>query len=573
MRSRAAVVQQVAIRAIKSIFPLVAILAVFYALTLAVLNIMGAMGHRFDNLTAGVERVTHFAMWDGPAVIPSLLGVCMLLLAYELWMRKRAALLVFCAFLVAQAAVESVRGMSRGALVVTILTTMLLALAVKQFPGKPDPASLRKLKKAVPAFAGAFFLIGILGLFLQRGYFGLRGASFYELGYKAIAVAVGDSGLRFTGWHIAFRVSMMAIALGAIIYVLFQLFRPYREREGLSRDDQLRARHLVEDFGTDSLAYFNTRNDKNKFFYGDRAFLAYKVVGDVAVISGDPVGPIEEIPEIIDAFREYCRERGWRFTFLGASGTLMPLYEEVGLRSFSLGDETIVNVENFSLEGRNVRKLRQSVNKLLKAGYRTEFMYTASIPAHMKHDLARISTEWRGGKEETGFSMGLGRLMSSEDPDCLLCLAYGPDGEPEGFLHFVPMYPRSGYSLDVHRSKIGTPGALSEFMIAQTALFLKDEGYRQMSLHFLAFAEHYREDSGIKGSAFWRRVATVLDNFLPVVSVYHFDKKFNPGWKKRYLLYEGIADLFVVGYAAVMAESAFGITRPSDRKPPKNHQN
>jgi lysyl-tRNA synthetase class 2 len=244
----------------------------------------------------------------------------------------------------------------------------------------------------------------------------------------------------------------------------------------------------------------------------------------------------------------------------------MPYYEEAGLRPFSLGDETIVNVDDFTLEGRDVRKLRQSVNKLTRAGYTVEFMYTASIPAHMKHDLARISTDWRGGKQETGFSMGLGRLMSSEDPDCLLAVAYGPDSEPVGFLHFVPMYPRAGYSLDVHRSKIGTPGALSEFLIARTAQFLKAEGYRQMSLHFLAFAEHYREDRDAPGNPLWRGLARALDHILPIVSVYHFDKKFNPTWKKRFLMYEGVADLLLVGLAAVSAESALGVTRPSDRK-------
>lgn len=547
-------------------FPVVAALAVCYALALAALNFMIAIGHRFDTVTAGVDRLAHFAMWRGPAVVPSVLGLFMLLLAYELWMRKRAALLVFCGFLVVQAAVEAFRGSGREALAVTLLTAMVLALAIGQFPGRPDRDSARRLKLVVPLSVAGFFGAGIAGLYLQRAYLGLRAANLYELGYKAVAVAVGDSGLRFAGWHLAFKVSLTVMALAAVACVLFLLFRPYREPEGLSREDQLRARSLVESYGADSLAYFNTRHDKNKFFHGDRTFLAYKTVGDVAVVSGDPVGPKEEVPEALAAFREHCRARGWTFAFLGASGNLMPLYEEAGLRAFPLGEETIVDVESFTLEGRIVRKLRQSVNKLLKAGYRMEFMFTASIPAHMKHDLARISADWRGGKDETGFSMGLGRLMSAEDPDCLLSVAYGPDGEPEGFLHFVPMYPRGGYSLDVHRSKMGSPGALSEFMIAQTALFLKKEGYRRMSLHFLAFAENYREDGAAAGSVFWRKVAHAADHFFPVVSAYRFDRKFNPGFKKRYLVHEGAADLLLVGLAAISAESALSITRPSDRK-------
>jgi lysyl-tRNA synthetase, class II len=565
MRSRAAVFQEVASRALKTAFPVLAVIAIYYALTLALLNFMQALGNRFGTMAAGVERVTHFAMWDGPAVIPALLGVFMLVIAYELWMRKRAALVVFCGFIVLQAAVDMMRGMSRGAMTVTVLVAMVLALAIKQFPGRPDPASLRKAKIMAPALALVFFSTGIVGLFLMRDYYGLRGTNVYGLGYRALTVVAGTSNLRFTGWHVVFRGSLIVLAICGTIYVFYLLFRPYRQgAQGMGTENE--ARRLVRDYGSDSLAYFNTRHDKNKFFYGDNSFIAYRVVGDVAVVSGDPVGPAEDIPKAIDAFREHCLERGWKFTVLGASGNLMPYYEEAGLKGYAMGDETIISVEDFTLEGRDVRKLRQSVNKLAKAGYTMEFMYTASIPAHMKHDLERISVDWRGGKAETGFSMGLGRLMSSEDPDCLLAVAYDPDREPIGFLHFVPMYPRVGYSLDVHRSKVDSPGALSEFMIAQTAMFLKGEGFRQMSLHFLAWAQHYRDDRDTPGNPFWRVVASVLDRLLPIVSVYTFDKKFNPMWKKRMLLHEGYVDLLLAGIVAASAESAFAVTRPSDRK-------
>jgi lysyl-tRNA synthetase class 2 len=339
-----------------------------------------------------------------------------------------------------------------------VLVAMLLAISVKQFPGKPDPRSLRKLRVAAPLLAGVFFTYGILGLFLMRGRLGIHSVNAYRLAYRSIAVAVGDSGLHFTGSAIAFKGSMTAIAIGGIAFLLFLLLRPYREKGAQAPELRQRARRVVEDYGSDSLAYFNMRHDKSVFFHGDECFLAYKVVGDVAVISGDPVGPSEQIPDTIRAFNDYCLARGWRLTILGASGTMMPYYEEVELRGFSLGEEAIVKVENFTLDGRQARKLRQSVNKIARDGYTMEFMYTASIPGHMKHELARISVDWRGGKQETGFSMGLGRLMSSEDPDCLLAVAYDADARPAGFLHFVPMYPHVGYSLDVHRSKIDSPG-------------------------------------------------------------------------------------------------------------------
>jgi lysyl-tRNA synthetase class 2 len=117
----------------------------------------------------------------------------------------------------------------------------------------------------------------------------------------------------------------------------YLVFRPFREEEGASNADRERARNIVENYGSDSLAYFNLRSDKQTFFHRD-SFLAYKVVGDVAVISGDPVGPADNISGIVGAFHEYCLDRGWRLSILGASGNLMPYYEEAGLRGFELGE-------------------------------------------------------------------------------------------------------------------------------------------------------------------------------------------------------------------------------------------
>jgi lysyl-tRNA synthetase class 2 len=560
IRSKAIAFSEVATRAMRTAFPAIAVIAIYYALLLGLLNIMEAMGQRVASVADGVGRVTHVAIWEGPAVIPALLGVFMLILAYELWLRKRAALIVLCGFVITQAFVD------RTALGVTVLIAMVLAMSVKEFPGRTDSLAVKRLKVTLPVLAAGFFAYGITGIYLMRHWLGVRDVNIYGLAYRSVAVAVGDSGLNFHGATLAFRSSMTFIAMASIAFVLFLLLRPYREASGRSPEDRKRARALVESYGTDSLAYFNLRSDKSLFFYGEDSFLAYKVVGDVAVISGDPIGPAGDIPAIMESFREYCLERGWRLAVLGASGNLLPYYEEAELRGFSLGEETMVNVESFTLEGRRVRKLRQSVNKLEKAGYTMEFMYNAGIPTHLRHELSRISADWRGGREETGFSMGLGRLFSLEDPDCLLCLAYDEDMRPVGFLHFVPMYPRIGYSLDVHRYQSGSPGALSEFMIAKAAQFLKDEGFHVMSLHFLAFSEHYRDDRETEGNSFFRGLAGAFDRFLPIVSAYNFDKKFYPMWKKRYLLHYGFVDLVLVGLAAIHAESALGITRPSDRK-------
>jgi lysyl-tRNA synthetase class 2 len=550
---------------LRGAFPVIASFAILTSLLLVLMNIALAAGHRFDALADGVE---HFrvATWQGPAALPTLLGIFMLMLAYQLWLRKRAAIITLSTFLVAQAVVDVLRGMSHVEGAFIVLLGMVFLASMPEFPARPDPESLKRLKLALPLAALGFLSFGVAGLYFMRARLGLTGNSIYALAYRSVKVATGDSGLSFHGWANIYRYSLALAALTLFVYLAVLLFRPYREA---TVDDPMlrrRAHELVRRYGSDSLAYFTLRNDKRLFFFTDEMFIAYRTVGDVAIISGDPVGPAELIPGAIDAFRNYCLERGWRIGAIGASGELEPLYREAGLKCFQVGEESIIRLDRFTLEGRDVRKLRQSVNKLARMGITIEFMFNASMPAHMRHELAQISVDWRGGKDEAGYSMGLGRLMSAEDPDCLLSIAYDPDMNPIGFIYWAPMYPRLGYSLDIHRTRFDAPSALSEFIIARTAEFLRQNGYRYLSLHFLGFAQHYREDREQPGSVFWRTVAWAISGILPVVTVYRFDKKFSPTWKKRLLLHQSALDLVLVGLTAISAEAALRATRPSDRK-------
>lgn len=565
IRARAVALNEWTVRRRQSASGAIAVFTVLTALLLGLLNLCQALGHRFGTL-AGFGRHVRVATWGGPAALPLLLGVFMLVLAYQLWMRKRAVLVLMCSFMAAQALADVLRGMSRAEGAIIVVLGMLFMSATSEFPARPNPASYRRLKLAVPLLVVVFFGYGVAGLYLMRSSIEPGSTSVYALAYRSVQVAVGEGGLSFQGWALAYRDSLMVLAVVFSAVVIALLFRPYREPEADGEDRRAGARELIERYGSDSLAYFNLRSDKKLFFYSSDTFIAYKLVGDVAVVSGDPVGPVEQVGEAMKAFKKHCRERGWKAGAMVANGDLMPYYEDAGFKGFSLGEEAIMDLGRFTLEGREVRKLRQSVNKLEKMGITVEFMFNSSIPSHMRHDLARISADWRGGKAETGFSMGLGRLLSAEDPDCLLSIAYDPEMKPIGFVYWVPMCPHQGYSLDIHRTRLGAPSALSEYIIARTAGFLRESGYRHLSLHFIAFAEHYREDRTQPGSPFWRFVANTIDHVFPVVSVYRFDKKFFPAWKKRLMLHQGLASFLMVGLAVISAESALKLTRSKDRK-------
>ena len=76
-----------------------------------------------------------------------------------------------------------------------------------------------------------------------------------------------------------------------LAWLAWALLRPPQGRATSTEGDWREAKRLVQEAGSDSLAYFALRRDK-EYFFDERhtAFLAYRAVAGIALVSGDPVG-------------------------------------------------------------------------------------------------------------------------------------------------------------------------------------------------------------------------------------------------------------------------------------------
>ncbi|TML54052.1 MAG: DUF2156 domain-containing protein, partial [Actinobacteria bacterium] len=151
-----------------------------------------------------------------------------------------------------------------------------------------------------------------------------------------------------------------------LVTCAYLVFRPLAAPRSFPTGEMRRtARELVRLHGGDTLAYFKLRRDQHYLFSPDRrAFLGYRVENGVLLVSGDPVGPDEALPELLRELGSFAEARGLRLAAIGVGERLRPLWAQLGLRSLYLGDEAIVETASFSLEGRAIRKVRQSVTRL-----------------------------------------------------------------------------------------------------------------------------------------------------------------------------------------------------------------
>ena len=124
------------------------------------------------------------------------------------------------------------------------------------------------------------------------------------------------------------------------------------------------------------------------------------------------------------------QERDLHVAVVGVSEAAADLYRQAGLSRLYLGDEAIVDTQTFSLEGRQVRKIRQSVTRLERAGYSVTTTCVAALDATVLGQLGDVSARWRGKSPEIGFSMAMDDLGGKHQAGSVVVVASDENGTP-----------------------------------------------------------------------------------------------------------------------------------------------
>jgi len=418
------------------------------------------------------------------------------------------------------------------------------------------------LVKGLDAEEATASVLLLAGLVRWRGHFDVPGDRTAFRPLVAVGLALGSLLALFAALdlHRVAAPEDLEDVVGVLAFLLavcalYLWLRPLSERVRQTVSQHACARRLIESYGRDSLASFALRRDKAYFFApSERAFLAYRVVAGSALVSGDPVGEEAELPGLLVDFQRTAHANGWRVAVLGASAERLPLYRALGLRAVKLGDEAVVRPAAFSLEGRKIRKVRQSVHRLQNAGYRVRVLGAREMDDRLRKAVCDLAAVARGSWPERGFTMAMDDFFGDEGE--IYALAEDADGVLGGFLHLVPAPASGGYSLSAMRRRRGTPNGLMEFLIAETIVWAHAVDVPELSLNFCVFADLLRAGSVRSPAA---RVLSFslrrLDRAFQLERLLRFSAKFFPEWRPRFLCIEHLSDFPAVGIAYLRAES------------------
>lgn len=332
--------------------------------------------------------------------------------------------------------------------------------------------------------------------------------------------------------------ALLLVALVVIVFGVARLLRGTREALPVADAQQLWAIQPVLDAATDSQANLALTGDKAllRDAEGD-GFVMMQRHGGSLIAMGDPIGPPEVARALIWRFREEADRLGLRPVFYQVGEAYWQTYLDLGLSLAKLGEEAIVPLDSFSLEGPARAELRQAWNKGKRSGMTMRIIAAAEVEGLLP-TLERISDAWLEEKagEEKGFSLG------SFDPAYLKRLPAAlveREGEVVAFANLWMAPGGKELSIDLMRHAADAPKGAMDFLFIELFLWGKVNGYTRFSLGMAPLSGMAKH----RLAGRWNRLATLIarhgERFYGFTGLFKFKAKFSPVWRPRYLAAPG----------------------------------
>lgn len=503
----------------------------------------------------------------GARTIDVAVGLLLVLCARGLGRRSRRALWFATLLTLVSLATRLVDGFSVSIMVVCALIVLVLVARRQDFVHLGDPTTRYAPLLRFLALLLLAIVYGMVTLLIYRSEAGL---TFHVLpAFKSTVRSLFFSAPRqasllsgeFAEW---FPWTLRLIVGFGALWCVATWFAPWHQRLEDEGRRLAYAREVVERWGTDSLSPFTLRRDKAHYFYpaspttnGDATLIAFRVVRGVAIVSGDPIGPEHSALASLSSFLEMCSSRGWLVAIVGASDRYLDAYRKLGLRTLYQGDEAVVDVDTFTLEGGAMKSVRQATHRLQRNGLTAEPILAAHLSGEHRKDLVHLESTWLAGQRRKGFVMELDSLFRLDGEDELFVIGRDASGKMVGFLEIAVCPASRSLSLSSMPRAAQAPNGLNAFLITAAIGWAREHGFIALSLNFSPVARL------LTGQVPPTRTARVARAVLLVVkrifhlqldNLYVFNRQFLPRWQSRYLVFQNRRHLPRVVLAAMAAE-------------------
>jgi phosphatidylglycerol lysyltransferase len=331
----------------------------------------------------------------------------------------------------------------------------------------------------------------------------------------------------------------------SMAFLIYTFVRPYIFRTTPTEEEISRARTLTQQFGNSPLDYFKTYSDKFIFAPDEvNAYLAYRASRNFAVVLEDPVSENREaMKKCIISFSKFCYDNGLKDIYYRVPKESLPVYNELSRKSLFLGQEGIVDLNSFSLEGGERKSIRNALNKITEQGYLTR-INTPPLSDGLIQKLKAVSGEWLKltDRDEIIFSQGM--FTEREIKDQTVITIETREEKIITFLNIIPDNVKNEGTYDLLRKTADAPNGVMDYMLVELFKYFKTNGIQYVNLGFAPMSglddPHNFPERSMKFAY------EKIRSFSHYKGMREYKEKFNPQWHDKFLVYSDDYDLLQV---------------------------
>ncbi len=331
----------------------------------------------------------------------------------------------------------------------------------------------------------------------------------------------------------------------SIAFLIYTLVRSYKPWQNVTDEELSLAKDLLKSFGKSSLDYFKTYSDKIIFFSENKkTFIAYRVSGSFAVVLENPITENnKELKKCVSEFDTYCYENGLKSIYYRVPEESLIVYHELRKKDLFLGQEAIVNLSTFSLDGGSKKSLRNAIKKVSDSGFKVA-INTPPVKDGVLQKIKSVSDEWLLDTNRSEIIFSQGMFVWEELKQQTIITVENAEEKIIAFLNIIPDYAKSEATYDLIRKTKDAPNGVMDFILIELFNYLKSQNINYVNLGFAPMSR--QDDPHTFPEKSMKFAYEKIKSFSHYKGLREYKEKFEPDWYNKYLIYQHDYDLLNV---------------------------
>lgn len=328
------------------------------------------------------------------------------------------------------------------------------------------------------------------------------------------------------------EILLIPFLLTAIYAIFLSIERKHISFEGVSEKEIEDFEKFFEDNSYESNTHLFYMHDKNIFLNSKKTVLfLYRPFKGTLFVLGNPCGKKEDFEDAIEELIIFAQKNKMDVFFSGIKGNVIEDFVSQGFELMKIGEDAVVNLDNFSLAGKKYKIMRRSINYMDTVNYKFEVIYPPFNKDTM-NQLKTVSDEWLGKRKEMQFSIGAFKEDYIQKAPVFIIKQ---DREILAFANMNPVKNTKKMSIDLMRHKNNVFSGIMDMMFISIINWAKENDYKYFDLGLSPLSNVGNSMFASKKEKTAKLAYKYANKIYGFQGLKKFKNKYNPEWNSIFI--------------------------------------